>query len=189
MKRKILFLIVASLISCQPLPIFANAADIDSMTLDELKAAYLELEEKYNVLLGQSELTEQEQVSNSDFVYATDDYTYKFLKHEVKISDDDKDYLFIYFEFTNNSGHSTTPFYTDLNVKAFQNGVSLTQCISNLYSDTVPEEDIAFKNIQDGTTVTIALRYILSDDSAVSLEINPMIIWDDTEIGKYTFEL
>lgn len=177
---------IASLICCQSLPVYAT--DIDNMTLDELKTAYLELEEKYNALLGQSELTEQEQVSDSEFVYSTDDYTYKFLKHEVRTSDD-KDYLIIYFDFTNNSGHSTMPFYSDLNVKAFQNGVSLTQCMSNTYSDTVPEEDIAFKNIQDGTTVTIALRYILSDNSAISLEINPMIIWDNTEIGKYTFEL
>ena len=56
-------------------------------------------------------------------------------------------------------------------------------------NDGVPEADTAFKEVKDGTTTDIAYKFELSDDSPVSLEIQPMVSWGDTEIGELTFEL
>lgn len=183
MKKKNLLALVAAL--CISTGSVSYAADIDSMTLEELKTAYMDLEEKYNALLASIEAENTDQNSDSDFVYSAEGFTYKYLKNEVK-NVDGEDYVYVFFEYTNDSGETATPYYS-LAVQAFQNGIQINSYMS--YGEGIPEAETAFKEIKTGTTTEIALKFELSDDSPVSLEISPMFVIGDAEIGEYEFEL
>lgn len=185
MKKKIAILLVSGLLCCNATPVMAS--DVDSMSLEELKEAYKELESKYNELLAQTTEPQSDAEAEvaSDFQYSQDGFTYKYLKNEVKTIDG-SDYVYIFFEYTNDSGETSTPYYS-LATTAYQNGVQIDSYIS--IQDGVPEADVAFKEVKTGTTVDIALKFALSDDSPVSVEISPMLTYGDTEIGEFTFDL
>lgn len=183
MKKRILNLILAGAIVFSPLYASAESTDISGMTLDELQKAYVELEAKYNSLLEKSGETEIETVS--DFEYEADGHTFKYLKNEVA-EKDGEEFVYVFFEYTNDSGESTTPYYA-LSVNAYQNGVQIDPYIS--YDEPFEEADTAYKDIKSGTTVDIALKFLLSDDSPVSIEISPYVMWGEMKAGEFTFEL
>ena len=186
MKKRLLSVLLASALIGAAIP--ASAADIDSMTLEELKEAYKELETKYNALLEESGAAETETELGSvetDFEYSADGYTYKYLKNQIETIDG-TDYVYVFFEYTNDSGQSAMPYYS-LTTKAFQNGVEIQSYMS--IDDPIPEANTAFKDVQTGTTTDIAIKFELVDDSPVSIEIQPMVSWGDIEIGEFTFDL
>lgn len=183
MKKKLLVLTTVGITSC--FSTIGHAADINNMTFDELKQAYIELEEKYNTLLGESEMEAENVRSDTIFSYSAEGFTYKYLKNEMKTIDG-TDFVFVYFEFTNDSGNTTSPYYS-LTSRAFQNGVEIESYMS--FDEGVPEAETAFKEVKTGTTVDIAFKYELADDSPVSIEISPMFITDGIEIGEFEFEL
>lgn len=125
--------------------------------------------------------------SDGAFSYTQEGHTYKYLDNEIINDDANGKRVVIYFEYTNDSGQTTTP-ANALTVSAFQNGVELDGIMPG-YDNAIPEADTAYKDVQSGTTVNIALIYTLSDESDVSLEISPMFYSNMTEIGKYTFSL
>lgn len=174
-----MLILLSTALMLSSMPVYA--ADIDSMTFEELKEAYLELEEKYNSLIGE----ETSNTESDGFSYSAEGFTYKYLKNEVK-NIDGTDYVFVFFEYTNDSGESSIPCYS-LTVTAFQNGIEIDSFMS--MSDGIPEAERAFKEIKNGTTTDIALKFELSDDSPIELEISPMIVFGDTPIGEYKFEL
>lgn len=188
MKKKLVSIVLASLLVSSSFAVCA--VDIDSMNIDELKTAYQELEEKYNKLLEEKETeTEtqsmEETSSDIDFEYSADGYTYKYLKNEVETINGE-DYVHIYFDYTNGSEQSNTPFYS-LFITAYQNGVELES--GSVFETGVTEVDNTMKNVQSGTTLTVAYPYKLNDTSPVSIEIKPMISFGDVEIGKLEFDL
>lgn len=183
MKKKTLFMIPA--IALTAFSMNAYAADIENMTLEELKAAYMELEAKYNELAAGESSSEDTEGSGEDFVYSCEGFTYKYLKNEIK-NIDGIDYLYVFFDYTNDSGETSVPYYS-LTVSAFQEGIEMTPYAS--FDEGIPEADKAFKEIKTGTTTDIALKYELYSDAPVSLEISPMITFGDEEIGEYEFEL
>lgn len=126
-------------------------------------------------------------IHQSDFLYEQNGYTYKYLKSEVVNDSSWGKSVYVYFEFTNKSGQTCQP-ASALTITAFQNGVELDYVMPG-YENIPEESNNAYKQVQDGTTLNIALLYVLSDDSDVSLEIKPAFYNQDTEIGKYTFEL
>lgn len=182
MKRKNFIGILA--LSLSMFPLTSYAADIDSMTLDELKEAYLVLEEKYNTLLKNSE-TEMPESSDSEFIYSAEGFTYKYLKNEV-LNIDGTDYVYVFFEYTNDSGETAMPYYS-LSVQAFQGGIQIDPYMS--FDESIKEAEIAYKDIKTGTTTDVAFKFEITDDSPVSIEVSPMFIVGDVEIGEYTFEL
>lgn len=138
--------------------------------------------------LSYSSPEKQEETSATEFSYENSGYTFKYLKNEVfKDPSSDSELVAVYFEYTNNSGQTTRP-AGSLNVKAFQNGVEMDWTIPS-YDMNMKEADMAFKDVQNGATVDIALLYRLSDESDVSLEINPSFYSDQTDVGEYTFKL
>ena len=88
--------------------------------------------------------------------------------------------VFVFFEYTNDSGETSVPYYS-LITTAFQDGIEINSYIS--MGDGVPEAEKAFKEIKSGTTTEIALKFELSDDSPVELEIRPMLLIGDEPIG------
>ena len=186
MKKRLLSVLLASALIGAAIP--ASAADIDSMTLEELKEAYKELETKYNALLEESGAAETETELGSvetDFEYSADGYTYKYLKNQVETIDG-TDYVYVFFEYTNDSGQSAMPYYS-LAVQAYQNGVELNS--GSVYDTGIPEADNTMKSVQNGTTIEVAFPFELADKSQVSIEVRPMVIIGDMEIGEYTFDL
>lgn len=66
MKKKIVTFLLIGCLAASPTTIFASEnTDISDMTLEELQQAYLELEAKYNALLGEENATEQQVDENS----------------------------------------------------------------------------------------------------------------------------
>ena len=187
MKKRLLFILFASALAVGTDASVAAAA-IDSMTFDELKEAYKELEAKYNALLKESEESSVETDSkNTDtkFEYSADGYTYKYLKNQVETIDG-TDYVYVFFEYTNDSGQTAMPYYS-LTTKAFQNGVEIQSYMS--IDDSISEANTTFKDVQTGSTVDIAIKFELVDDSPVSIEMQPMVSWGDVEIGEFSFDL
>ena len=78
------------------------------------------------------------------------------------------------------------PYYS-LTTKAFQNGVEIQSYMS--IDDSISEANTTFKDVQTGSTVDIAIKFELVDDSPVSIEMQPMVSWGDVEIGEFSFDL
>jgi len=122
---------------------------------------------------------EQEQSDKVCFEY--EDIYVEFIKCEISPDNE----LFLYFEMTNNSTENASFIYT-FNVYAFQNGVGLD---SNYIYDC-DEEKNSSKEIQPGTTITVAETFELSDSSeCVEIEIYPWISFDNKAIYKFTIEI
>lgn len=187
MKKRLIAMALISCLMCTPITTYAEEVNVYEMSLEELQNAYLELQEKYNALLSESGETNATAgtTAEHDFEYTAKGFTYKYLNNEVK-EVNGTNYVFVFFEYTNNSGETSTPYYS-LTVSAFQNGIAMQSYIS--INDEVPEAELAFKEIKTGTTANIAYKFELSDDSPISLEIHPMFSFGDTEIGEFTFEL
>lgn len=191
MKKKLFIALLVGCLATSPITVSASEnTDISSMTLEELQQAYQELEAKYNALLekstnGSDTENSAAEITDADFEYSADGYTYKYLKNQVETIDG-TDYVYVFFEYTNDSGQSTMPYYS-LSTKAYQNGVEIQSYMS--IDDPIPEANTAFKDVQTGTTTNIAIKYELTDNSPVSIELKPMVSWGDTEIGEYTFNL
>ena len=184
MKKKIISLLLTGCLVMCPFVSSAQDVDISNMTLEELQQAYLELQQKYDELLSKSSVSSEPE-TDYDFEYSAEGFTYKYLKNEVK-NIGGSNYVFVFFEYTNNSNDTAIPYYS-LVVSAFQNGVEISSYMS--IDDGVPEADVAYKEVKSGTTTNVAFKFELSDESPVSIEIQPMVSFGDVEIGEFTIDL
>ena len=183
MKKKILCLMLCGMMAVSPISVYADEKDD---RIAELEAQVAELESELSEMKEKYEKNEKENEAG-DFAYTQDGYTYKYLKNEIIEDNTNGKRVVIYFEYTNESGQTTSP-ANALNIRAFQNGIELNWMMPD-FNNSIPEADVAFKDIQSGTTTDIAMIYTISDESDVSIEISPMFYTDTTEIGKYTFAL
>lgn len=108
------------------------------------------------------------------------------MKYQVVDSESQGKVLYIFYNFTNNSGQ-TIEAANALISKAFQNGVELTTSFPD--SEPIEEYNNTYKSVQDGGSLDVAFMYQLADDSDVSIEITPLAYMDDTPLGEYTFKL
>lgn len=181
MKKKIIITLLSGiLILSSVTPVFADAKD-DKIA--ELEAKVKDLESQIKEL---KEDSKEESTTKSDFSYEQDGYIFKFLKYQVVDSESQGKVLYIFYNFTNNSGQ-TIEAANALISKAFQNGVELTTSFPD--SEPIEEYNNAYKSVQDGGSLDVAFMYQLSDDSDVSIEITPLAYMDDTPLGEYTFKL
>lgn len=155
-----------------------GSAIFGQMSEDEWTAKYSDVTElTYHLTLADIDMQNPE-----EFSYSYDGYTYTYVKNEVVGNE-----ILIYFTYTNESGSTSYP-DSSLNVKSFQNGIELTGLMSGW--DNVPAaEENASKSIQNNTTVEVAFRYQLADNTDVTLEITPFSYSNTTPIGKYTFSI
>lgn len=119
----------------------------------------------------------QEQLADVDEENKELDYLDCNLKYErceiIQEEYGDKN-LYVYFKFTNNSDENATFDYT-FDIKSFQNGIELD---SNYVYDCEEEEN-GSKEIQPGTTITVAEVFELGDSTEnVMLEIRPFVLSD-----------
>lgn len=181
MKKKIVIALMSGMLTLSCItPVFADAKD-DKIA--ELEAKVKDLESQIKELKGD---TKEKTDSKTNFSYEQDGYTFKFLKYQVVDSESQGKVLYIFYNFTNNSGQ-TIEAANALISKAFQNGVELTTSFPD--SEPIEEYNNAYKSVQDGGSLDVAFMYQLSDDSDVSIEITPLAYMDDTPLGEYTFKL
>lgn len=90
------------------------------------------------------------------------------------------------YEWTNNTDSSTS-FMATVEDTAFQNGQELDKDFYLSDSDTY-DSDSQYSNVQSGATGTVTIAYVLSDDSAVSVEVSEWLSLDDSVVTQ-TFEL
>lgn len=104
-----------------------------------------------------------------------DDYVCELKGAEVIKSYDDKDAVRITYNFKNNSD-DTVNFNSELNARAFQNGVELQLTVAKDNAETN-----AFTELKPGAAVDVSITYELSDTTSdVNLEIEK---WFDAEEG------
>lgn len=181
MKKKIVAVLVSGILTLSCItPVFADAKD-DKIA--ELEAKVKDLEAQIKELKGEDK---EKSDSKTDFSYEQDGYIFKFLKYQVVDSESQGKVLYIFYNFTNNSGQ-TIEAANALISKAFQNGVELTTSFPD--SEPIEEYNNTYKSVQDGGSLDVAFMYQLSDDSDVSIEITPLAYMDDTPLGEYTFKL
>lgn len=90
------------------------------------------------------------------------------------------------YEWTNNTDSSTS-FMATVEDTAFQNGQELDKDFYLSDSDTY-DSDSQYSDVQSGATGTVTIAYVLSDDSAVSVEVSEWLSLDDSVVTQ-TFEL
>lgn len=90
------------------------------------------------------------------------------------------------YEWTNNTDSSTS-FMATVEDTAFQNGQELDKDFYLSDSDTY-DSDSQYSDVQSGATGTVTIAYVLSDDSAVSIEVSEWLSLDDSVVTQ-TFEL
>ena len=123
--------------------------------------------------------TKEAEVSETSCTF--NGFTFEYLSNEL-YTRDDGEYVILHFNYTNNSGQTSTPYYS-LNVNAFQNGVRLQS--SMLFQSGIEAVELAFTEIQDGTTVEIGIPFQVKDHSDISMEIGPMMRTED-QVFKLT---
>lgn len=112
---------------------------------------------------------EQPEKSDNEFTYKDLNVVYKDSKVEKDKSGDDC--LVVYFDYTNNSDENEAFVYT-FNVKAFQNGVELESSWFHVNDETKNDE----KEIQPGTTITVATAFVLTDSrDLTTIQVEPLI--------------
>lgn len=134
--------------------------------------------------VGKKKLTCKITVKNkkASFTYSADGYKFKYLSYKMGKNSSGERCIITYWKFTNKSGKSQIPYWT-LSFRAYQNGVELDPYSS--YDNKYPEVDICYnKNVQNGTTVKIAYMHKIKGNSPISIEISPMLIYENTKIGK-----
>lgn len=135
---------------------------------------------------AEEEVPAEEVTVSDDNTYSADGFTFTYLKNEIYTASDGTEYALVYYEFTNDSGNTVSPYWS-LSTRAFQNGIQLTA--ATLFGTDIRELELAETQIRTGTTVTIALAYKLDDHSNLILEISPMMISADTPIFEKEIEL
>ncbi|WP_317395688.1 DUF5067 domain-containing protein [Blautia hydrogenotrophica] len=132
------------------------------------------------------EAPQEEETSSNELTYEAEGHTYKYVKNQITQNSEGQDCVAIFFDYTNNSGENASPSYA-LTIKAFQNGMELTGFMPA--DDSIPEANNAFKEIQSGYGATIAMLFQINDMSDISVEIGPMVRYNDTEIGEFTIPI
>ena len=92
----------------------------------------------------------------------------------------------IYFSYTNNTGSEEAPAW-NIEEKVFQNGAELQ--IGYLYDTDIPEHERLYMEVMDGTTVTIASVYELTDMSDITVKLEPLFAFDNKDVCRFTVNL
>ena len=103
----------------------------------------------------------------------TSEFTVDFKESKVvalETSDGTKNMLLLFFDFTNGSDNNVAPM-DGVDIKAFQNGVALS--FHTLYDleemgDAIPCDT----EVQSGANASVVWFFELTDDSAVSVEVD-----------------
>ena len=161
--------------------------EVEEEKAEKEKAAQEQAErekaEKEQAAKKKAEKEKAEEEKAKKFEYA--DTNIKYLRSEIDYNSIDDKCLYVYFEFTNNSDENESFNYL-VTCKAFQNGVEL----ETNYIYDCDEERNGTKEIQPGTTITVAEVFKLGDSTEnVSLEVTPFSIWSDRKLFEYEIKL
>lgn len=128
--------------------------------------------EEQERLAEESMIAEQERVEQEEqnrFSYEKMDV--EFIEYKIEDNAWGEKCLVVYFDFTNNSKENQTFIYA-FTVKAFQNGVEMDLSTGHVNDETKNHG----KEMQPGTTVTVAVAFYIEDEkSAVDIEVEPWI--------------
>lgn len=111
--------------------------------------------------------------NNAKFEYG--DCTVKYIRHEIMKNDIGETVLVVYYDFTNN-GDDAQCFDYLICGKAFQGGVEVKSSLWHANE----ESKNSGKEIQKGTTLTVADSYVLGESrDNVTIEFRPFNMWSD----------
>jgi len=139
------------------------------------------IQDKESELKAETEKTEDKETdSNEPSDESTEEFEYgdckvKYLRHEIVENDVGETVLVVYYDFTNN-GEDSQCFDYLVSGKAFQNGVE----VESSYWHANEESKNSEKEIQKGTTLTVADSYVLGESrEKVTIEFRPFNVWSD----------
>lgn len=162
-------ILAASLAACLVTNVSAADKSIDDMSLDELKAAYLQLESEYDALKAQLE-PETESDSDSEMIAAYDEQKLELLGVEYYTTADGQKAMRVNVRFTNDSSDGMYAIECFAAV-AFQNDVEL-QDITNVNEDpTEGNSANMITEVRNGKSIETSYSIALADDSPVDLQI------------------
>lgn len=113
--------------------------------------------------------SEPEEIPEDILYIKTEEFTAKYLRHEVLRNYHYRDQLVVYFEFTNNNAPRSNSFAYAFWREASQNGTRL----NDSYDELKDIPDNSTLNIRRGKTTEVYVMYYLKDNSDVELKL-----WD-----------
>ena len=125
--------------------------------------------------------SEPEDIPEDILYIETEEFTAKYLRHEVLRNYHYRDQLVVYFEFTNNNAPRSNSFTYAFDCEACQNGTRLNDSYDEL-------EDIPYNStlhIRRGKTTEVYVMYYLKDSSDVDLKLRSVTsdgIYEDSMI-------
>ena len=162
------------LVACMITPV---SAEDNSARIAEIESRIEELNQELTDL--NAELKELRGIEG--FTCEMAGFTYAYLKNEV-IEQNGDEFAVLYFDFTNNSGENSAASWA-LNMQAFQDGVQLDSYILFMTGDDDREKALenAGKQVQDGTTIEVAMAFKITSRNDITLDIGEMYPWEPEE--------
>ncbi len=145
---------------------------LDDETVKIMSANFKNVQDEINnELVGMEERTEQNAVQpdaaeNSTIDLSNDKFTIHYIKHTIVNDFGGKPCLLVYYDYTNNSDAPSSAM-VDVNLLAYQNGVSLSAAIPENTEDAI---DKFMSEIQPGQTATVCQAFSLNDETDVTLQ-------------------
>lgn len=178
--KKVLILIMVSLLALLPLSVHASAIDLTSMTSEELtnlqNAIDAEIASRNPV-----ETTLPEGIlAEGDL----GDYHIAIVGAELSKDYKDNDCLVVIVDWSHNSTDAES-FLWSFTYKAFQNGV---ECDNGMMVDGIDSNETS-REIKAGVTRQVKIGFVIEDTvSPVEVEISEMLAFTDEKV-VYTFDL
>ena len=167
MKRKILVLMMAGLMSVSAAACGGNSdtQEPDAQTEDSEKDV--------------AEETESEEPEDDGVIdFETEDFVVVYVRHEFGTDYEGNKCLLYYYNFTNNSDENTTAGMT-ANVQCFQDGSECEMAITSDRNESM--NNYVINEVQPGGTVEVCQAYKLKSDTELTIEVSPLISFDDAK--------
>ncbi len=135
-----------------------------------------------------SETTQNEEDSPKDTGAINSKYTISIKDHILTTDESGKEIIIINYDFTN-TGEEGTSFSSAISIKAFQDGIQLSNAY--LYNNEYYNDENNFKEIKTGATITVQTAYKLDSlTSPVEIEVTDLLDFSgNSKILTKTFTL
>lgn len=181
MKKKLLTLMLASVLSCTVIACGGNEADNSNSdaTVETDDSAGTEEE------TSEPETKNEEPEDDGIIDFEGESYKVTYTRHEVGTDYEGNPCLLFYYNFTNNGEEATSAMITSY-FQCFQNGI---ECETAIVSDSNDAIDNYSKDIQPGVTLEVCTAFELDGNSEVTIEASDWASFsDDKDVQVITLE-
>lgn len=185
MRKRILPVVIASIMALS-VPAYASKTDDQIQKIQkQIEILQAQLDKLQKQKAQEEGTVTEEEASQDQYTFTDSGNTFTYINTDV-VTDNGKLYVVIYFSYTNNTGEEKAPGW-QINNTVFQNGLELST--GYMYDTDIPEHDKTYKEVLDGTTITFAEIYELSDMSDITIKMQPFISWGNSPSCKFTVSL